>query len=227
MKKIFFIAGFLSVFVMLQAQSRVNRQLSTFDKVEVAGDVQLELTQCGKEDVTIVAREVSADEVITEISGRTLKIKLNPYKFSSKGEAKVYLNFNKLREIGVEAGAEANIRTRLKADYFKAEVSGGGSLGCDVDVNSLELRATQAAKLTVSGRAASLEAVANTGGEIKARELQCEDAVVKAHTGASIAISVSKSIEATAGTGGSVYYKGDPAKESTTNVMGGTITRER
>ena len=227
MKKLIFIGFLLSVPILSYAQSRINRQLATFDKVIVAGDIKLELTQCGKEDATIVAKEVSADEVTTEITGRTLKIKLNAYKFANKGEAKVYLNFNKIREISVEAGAEANIRTPVKADFFKAEVSGGGNLGCVVDVNSLELRATQAANLSITGKAASLEAVANTGGEIKATELVCEDAVVKAHTGGSIALSVTKSIDATAGTGGKVHYKGDPMKESTTNSMGGTISKER
>lgn len=228
MKKLISISCFLSLTVLSYAQSRINRQLATFDKVIVAGDIKLELTQCGKEDATIVAKEVSADEVTTEITGRTLKIKLNAYKFANKGEATVYLNFDKIREISVEAGAEANFRTLIKTDYFKAEVSGGGNLGCEVDVNALELRATQTATLNVSGQAASLEAVANTGGDIRAKELVCEDAVVKAHTGGSIAISVSRSIDATAGTGGKVAYKGnDLLKESTTNSMGGTISKER
>lgn len=227
MKKLIILGCFVSLSLASYPQSRINRQLSTFDKVIVAGDIKLELTQCGKEDATIVAKEVSAEEVTTEITGRTLKIKLNAYKFANKGKATVYLNFDKIREISVEAGAEANIRTLLKADYFKAEVSGGGSLSCDVDVNSLELRATQTATLNITGQAASLEAVANTGGDIKAKDLACEDVVVKAHTGGSIAVSVSKSIDATAGTGGKVYYKGDPLKESTTNSMGGTISKER
>ncbi len=227
MKKTFFAVVLIFTTFLSFSQARVNRDLSAFDKVIVAGDIKLELTQCGKEDAAIVVKEASPDEVITEITGRTLKIKFNAYKFSKKGEATVFLNFNKIREISVEAGAEATLRTTLKADFFKAEVSGGGVFSGDVNVNALELRAVQGAVLKVNGKAASVEGTANTGGEIRGKELECEDAVIKANTGGTVSVAVTKSIDATAGTGGTVYYKGNPLKESTSSNLGGTITHER
>jgi hypothetical protein len=224
---------FSSLFIVLllalqgQSQSRENISLRPFEKVQVSGNISVELVSAGKEEATLVTKGIDASRVSVNVEGRTLKIKLGAFEQTRDASIRVFVNYHKVREVGASSGASVTFRNRLEEDYMKITAGTGGSVNTEGSFRSLELKATGGSVITIEGRAGILEGVANTGGQIKASALICDEAVLKANTGGLIETTVMQSADASAGTGAEIILRGNPAKEKISSSLGGTITRIR
>lgn len=210
-----------------QSQSRENISLRPFEKVQVSGNISVELVSAGKEDATIVTKGIDADRVAVNVEGRTLKIKLSAFEKTREASIRIFVNYNRIREVSAASGAAITFRNRIEEDFMKITGSSGGSVYIEGSFRSLELKATGGAVITTEGTAGILEAVANTGGQIKAPGLICNEVILKANTGGVIETEARQSVDASAGTGAEIILRGNPSKEKTSSSLGGTITRVR
>ena len=67
------------------------------------------------------------------------------------------------------------------------------------------------------------EAKAATGGTLSAYQLDSEKTIIKANTGGSAKVIALDSIDASANTGGSIAYKGNPKKVRTKDGLSGSV----
>ncbi len=227
MRKSFLIFATLLVSLISAAQEDgrkiETRNVASFDKIRVSKGINVTLIEGESPQVEVHIKNADLSDVITESKKNilTLKMKTKIYKDVA---VQVFVTYQTLREISVGAGGSVDAKTTLFADQLSLDAGMDGSIELYVEVNALEASAS-AARITVSGTAKTVEAKATTGGKFEGADLETEKAYVKANTGGNVTVNVTQLLDASAGTGGTVEYTGNPPKVETKETLGGTVKK--
>lgn len=232
MKKttIFLLAMLVSASVF--AQKPQEYSFGEFKRVSIKGIMQVEMTQGESNKVTIEGDEEATSKVSVEVKGSSLNIRtnalsqLNQKHYDYERERKkiiVKITFTTMQELEVGRGAYVDVSSVVKANHFDLVASSGGIVKIEVDTPALVADVTQGGIINISGKAAYQDSRVNTGGELHAYKLESQDLTIKANTGGVAQVNTSKSIEARAGTGGEINYKGNPRQRDVSTSLGGEV----
>src|ERR1043165_7897608 len=96
----------ISPFVML-AQKNEVRSVSSFKGVKVSQAIDVYLKKGDKESVKVVASGVDLSDVVTEVEGTTLRVRMrdNIGGFFSKADVKAYFTYVNLERISASSAA--------------------------------------------------------------------------------------------------------------------------
>ncbi|MEZ4887014.1 MAG: head GIN domain-containing protein [Chitinophagales bacterium] len=214
------IALMLTFNVCLQAQAE---KVLSFDAVHVSGNVEVLLQQGSTESIDIEAQGVEDDKVVAEVQGGILKIHIKNIIYNKNKSARVVVNYRDLREIKGQAGARIYSRTAISGDNLEIKAGSGANIALEIWVDVVEGRAAEGGEIELTGEAHTLTAIASTGGLFYGYGLKAENVYAKTNTGGQVEVTANKRIEAKAGTGGNISFKGDPVQKETSTNFGGTI----
>lgn len=166
-----------------------TRDVSGFKAIEAGNAIVIQVA-AGKD----FAVKVEADDnllplIKTEVSGGELKI-FTEGKISTRNEIRVRVSMPELDGISL-SGASYGI------------VSG-------VNSNSLDLGASGASKITIEGRAQTIQAEASGASTIDAANLQTENANVEASGASNINVNTLNNLTAEASGASTIVYTGEP-----------------
>lgn len=214
------------------AQRMDTLALESFDEVEILGCFETEMIQSDKESIAfeIKDRAIRRDDIKIKVSGGKLKVALRVEGLFRNGDcdrAKVSLKifYKNFKEIETGVGAEVAVLSPIKTHSLGIDVHTGSRLKIAVEVKNVKISVNTGADLRISGQAEEQETSMNTGATFYAYDLQCKAAYIRANTGASAKINVSEYIEASAGTGGSILYRGSPQRQDIRTVLGGDVSQ--
>lgn len=209
-------------FGSVMAQNKVVREVSGFDNVRVSDHIKVTFKKGDKEKVTIVATGLGYDKIITETSGRQLKIRLKNGIFKD-ADVNVEVIYVKLRNI--EAANHATLRfvEAITGDELKLKATGGGTINIEVAVEALKASLSNGGRIEIKGTAKLQEVDVNMGAKYNAYELESTNGFVKSNTNAEAVVWVDERLEATAGSKATIKYKGKPAEVKTSSSLGGKI----
>lgn len=198
-----------------------TRKMGSFDRVKASKGVNVTLIEGSKESVEVRIRNGSLTDVVTELKSRQLNVKMKTKIY--KGMAvQVYVTYKTIREIEAGSGASIDAENTIYADKLKLRAGTDSNIQLDVDVNAIEVSGS-ASRTELSGTCKVQEVNIGTGGKYLSYPLESKEAVVKATLGSSIEISVDEKLTATAGSGGVVYYRGNPDKVEKKENTGGKV----
>ncbi|SMD39007.1 Putative auto-transporter adhesin, head GIN domain [Reichenbachiella faecimaris] len=220
--------AFLSITMVGMAQEKETRKLENFNSIEVAEAIELIITQGDKNEVVIEVDDIDLDEVITEIRGSELNIERDSRgrnNNNSRGEVVVRLTYKSIDEISVNSAASVFSKSKIKASDFEVNASSAGRIELELDVTDLEVNVSSAGSIELSGTCASMDLDASSAGKFEGYDLICGAIKADVSSGGSGEVSVSDRLEVDAGTGGSLYYKGDPDKVLADSNLGGRIQK--
>jgi len=218
MKKILFpaILLLLCLTTIVHAQS-----LPAFDRIVLTGNVSALLVEGDQENMEI---KNDADQIEFEVEGRALKItSKNLIKYNQQPTVKLIITYTKLREIKARAGASIYSQQTIEADALHLRFSSGSIGELTIESNSLLSSVSEGGSLELRGTTIFHKAKAVTGGSISAYDLDCQEVLVRANTGGSAKLVALDLINATAKTGGSISYRGNPKKVKEKDGLSGTI----
>ncbi|MEQ8472519.1 MAG: head GIN domain-containing protein [Marinoscillum sp.] len=244
MKNILFLALAGIITFSLTAQSGVERSLAPFTKVSSQEGIDVFLTKGTKESAKIDADGVDVDEVLTDISGGTLKIHLDGDNHRNV-DVKVYVTYVELSglsassassikvrdkvtakgDFDIKCSSAADIEIELSADELEVDVSSSGDVDLVVSVNRLELEVSSAGDIEIEGTAKYVDANASSSGDIDGYDLTCDEAELRASSGSSIKLTVNKKLDARASSGASIRYEGNPTQVNGDSSSGGSVRR--
>lgn len=208
-----------------------DRPVSSFTKLNVGGGIDVYLTQSNSEKLTIDAKSVDEDQVISEVKNGTLKLyverkKNSGWPFGRNNNVTAHLTFRQLKDINASEGAYVFSKGRLIFNDLDAKASGGANIVAELQADTLTLTLSDGAEAIVEGSAHTFDAMASAGATIKASKFVVENCTANASTGSKIDVSVSKKLSMNASLGSTIHYTGSANVLTRKETMGSTIKRK-
>jgi len=205
------------------AQEPETRGLREFDKISTYDGVSVQLVPSDKNEVIVSGS--SAKEVVTQVSGSTLKIKMN-FGNSFKGEDNhiVIYYSNELKEVKASEGSTITSNHIIKSkDELLIKAIEGAEIDLKVDVKNVTNRVATGGEIVLNGKNENLTVNIYTGGSFDGRKLKSKYGEVSITTGGKARIYVTDILDASVTMGGNIYYYGGTKTVNESISLGGSI----
>jgi hypothetical protein len=202
--------------VSASAYDIVDRHLSGFHAVDVAGSFDVRITQGSTESVKVQAPADMMDRVKTEVSGGVLKIynKHDTFHWGDLwGHHKkivVYVTAKNLDAVSVTGSGDVDFREGISANNLKLSVSGSGDMTGKVRAKTLESSLTGSGDMRLSGNAESSTVSVVGSGDYAAHNLSTVNTEVRVSGSGDASINASNRVDAAVNGSGDVHYTGRP-----------------
>lgn len=210
----------------LFAQEGETRSIDRFTELKVSEGIKL-IAKKGKENsITLDVYRIDAEDVITEVRGGRLSVRIaKGFRTSRSRRIAAVLTYTEdLESINVSTSAEVRIDGMLELDKLDVVASTSGTIDLKVAAKEIKLGVSTSGRIDIEGKAEELEVSASTGSVIYAYNLEVDEAYSRANTGADVRINATERLKASAGTGGTISYRGNPKTDVRTNT-GGSVRR--
>lgn len=207
----------------LSAQNKVVREIDAFDQVKVSDNLNVVFIKSDRENITIVAKGIGYDKIVTESSKRELKIRVKTGVYKDT-DVRVEVEYVKIRSIDASNKANVTFSEVLTGDELTLKATGGAVINVEVDVAALKASLSNGGRIEISGSADLQEVDANLGSKFNGYEFETENGFVKSNTNSDVVVWVTNKLEATAGSKAELKYKGKPAEVKSNTSLGGKIS---
>jgi hypothetical protein len=177
---------------------------TNFDRVDVSAGVETVVKQ-GAFDVQAEAlKGESFDNLIVEVSGKTLRISRKPQMFDMDS---------------------TRYRVTVSAPVFEAfEASSGSSLdGAGLSLSNISVDVSSGASVDLSGTCTAIDVDVSSGASFDGEGLQCDIAKVDASSGATVRAFARQSADGNASSGANVTFHGNPSQFREDSSSGGSV----
>jgi len=206
------------------SQNTEKRTLNNFTKIDVWGNIKIELQKGDTNTVIIDAKEVPLEEIVTEINNGVLKIKMRSNLFKET-EINLKLTCKEISEVKANASAELKFLDQLVGETIKIESIGGARVVLNVDLKNCDLTAYQGGQIDIKGKSDFSKIFANSGGMLSGTNLITREANIKLNTGGKAEITVTKKLVARVNTKSSLSYFGKPEIEEIKASLGASVSK--
>lgn len=214
--------GFIISFSFAQ-QSEV-RSVGSFTGVKAAEAIDVYLRKGDKESLRVETTDMRLSDVLTEVSGSYLKIHMRDGGHR-KGNVKVYVTYVSINKVSASSASNVFSEGTIHSGSLDVSVSSAASVELAVEAESSMVEASSAGDVVLEGKVKQLEVEASSAGEIDAYGLESEMVRAGASSAGSIKVNVTKQLDAHASSGGSIRYRGAPARTNTDSSSGGSVKK--
>ncbi len=208
----------------LSAQEIEVRKVGSFKGVKSSQAIDVYLKKGDKEEVKVETSGIKLSEVITEVSGGTLRIHLDHGSYR-KINVKVYVTYLTLEKISASSASNIFSEGVIKSPSMDVSASSAGSVEISIESQRVSVGASSAGNIQLEGKAANLEAEASSAGDVDAYNLESEVVNARASSAGSLKIMATKELDAHASSGGSIRYRGNPSRTNTGSSSGGSVKK--
>jgi hypothetical protein len=212
------------------AQTKQKRSVGDFSGISSATGIHVEISQGNENAVVVMASDDAyIDRMKTEVDNNgVLKIFMentNRKGWNNKYRVKLYayITYKSIDKLMASSGASLQAINTVKAPTLKIDVSSGASLEATIQTTESELTMSSGAVAKLKGTSESIRINASSGSNLKAIDLNTALCTVLATSGAEIKLAVRNKIFATASSGASIKYKGNPSIEQKSMNSGGEL----
>lgn len=193
----------------------------TFDRMVISGNFDVTLSQSEKEQIEIVADKNFVHLLGVIVENGMLSISCpNPFHTF---KAHINISYRELGEIHLSAGTQLECKDYLEAPSFKMSSTAGTSSTIHGRFDTLYCTLSAGTMMSLKGSATHAKFDLSAGTRLDAFEFLTDTCTIKAHAGSSVEISVSSFLDAEAGSGSSITYKGQPETVKQNTSSGGAI----
>ena len=219
MKKIFLSASlFLSgIFAFAQNGKVINdknaekRNVSGFHAVSISNGIDLYISQ-GDEAVAVSASDIDyRNRIKTEVENGVLKIYIENHGLhwnSDNKKMKVYVSCKDIDRLHASGGSDVFVEGTIKGSNLDIMLSGGSDLTGRIDVSDLSLNQSGGSDASVSGTVVNLKVHSSGGSDFHGYDLSSDNCTIDASGGSDAEVTVNKQLDADAGGGSDIHYKG-------------------
>jgi len=219
----FIIAIMILSSISVFAQNKVVREIAPFDQVKASDDLKITFKKADKEKITIIAKGIGYDKIVTESSGRELKIKVKT-GIHKDTDVQIEVEYVALRSVDASNKVDIKFNEPLTGGELSLKSSGSAVINVEVEISALKASLSNGGRIEISGKADLQEVDANLGSKYNAYEFETENGYVKSNTNSDVVVWVKNILEATAGSKAELKYRGKPAEVKSNSSLGGKIS---
>lgn len=188
------------------------RETASFTSVSVSSAIKLVLTQGTPYEVMVKADDNLLPYVLTQVSGNTLKIGVEPMT-SLRGykEIVVYVTAPTFEKISCSGAAEVEATGMLADESLAIKCSGAGSVRLKLETASLEVNASGASDVRLEGNTRFLKADISGASDMKSFDLNSQVAEVSLSGASDMQITVASQVTGKASGASSLKVAGGAA----------------
>ncbi|MBT0811090.1 DUF2807 domain-containing protein [Litoribacter ruber] len=228
MKKITLLL-FCAILASVQAMAQTSedtRKLQGFNSVKISNAIEAELEKGDRNEIHILASGVDLDKVETNVSDRTLEVKLGRGNFRSTS-VKVKITYTDLDQVEASSSSRVFVKDPMDAKNIRITAATSSYVEARVNAQYLKLDAASNAKIYVRGTAENLDLRSVTSGDINAKDLEVQHAEVFANTAGKAEFVVKESLKGSAATGAKIIYHGDPRQLEVKENTAGSFSQKK
>lgn len=199
---------------------------SSFMGIEAGTSIKVELTQSSQTSVRVEAEENILPHVVTEVSGRELRIHFaKGVSIKANKTVTVYVTMPKL--ISIKAGSASSVTTTSAFKGTDLRIDCGSSAQIEVGFNgaTVHAEAGSAGRVELSGSTNNVRLEASSAGVIDASNLKAQTARAEANSAGSLSVYASERIDAAASSAGNIRYSGNPEKVVVDTSSAGRVSK--
>jgi hypothetical protein len=214
--------------MLLMAQETNNpnlkvetRFMGPFNSIRTANGINVTLIAGDKESIEIRVENGLTENVITQLEGKTLVLKMKT-KIYKGMKMMAYVTYRQVDELVAGSGSSIESEEEITTSQLKLNAATDAVIDIAINVDKVDAYLV-ASQIILSGKATHQSINANTAARFNSEDLLGNDANVKVTTGASATVKVINKLVATAGSGGKVYYFGEPKQIEKSETLGGKV----
>ena len=201
-----------------------DREIGHFTAISAGTGLNVFVVQGDKEAVTVETDENLQDNIITEVRGDKLVVKVEDRIRRAKAMS-VYITLVDVNEIHISSGCDFETKSAIKVKDLDIEVSSGADADLDIHADKLSCSVSSGADADLWGTANYFYAKASSGSDLDAHELSAKICKARASSGGDVSVNASEEIDASASSGGDITYYGKPTKVDVNTSSGGDVNR--
>ena len=214
-KKIF---PLLMILVLLMAAlvpafaAKEERKISHFTKLEVSSAFKVVLTQGKTEKLVIDAGDVDMKQIITEVKGGKLNIRLKNATFDRRFSGiTIYLTFNTLTYISVSGAVQLKGTNEMSFNDLEIEGSGASSISLNIAAKKLSCDLSGASTATLAGQTTKFDVEVSGASKLDAVSMKSKVCNVDVSGASTAKVNASEKLKVDGSGASSVRYSGNPA----------------
>lgn len=208
-----------------------DRPVSGFTGLSVSNGIVVYLTQGNAEKLTLEAKGVDEDQVMSEIRNGTLKLYIERKGFGGwawgrNTSVKAYVTFRQLKTIRAGGGANVFGQGRLSFNDLSLDASGGSNMKLTFEAHDLHATASGGADALLEGVARLFNANGSGGSNLDARKLIAESCYATSSGGSDVYVNARNELKMKASGGSDIYYYGSANVVARSESGGSDIIRK-
>jgi hypothetical protein len=206
------------VFTGLQVRAdEQTRKVDPFTEISLRIGAKVHLEQGAKQNLEIVAKPSTLDEIITEVKDGKLIIRFPNKDFFWKtfqpGEITIYITTPEINGLGISGSGDIIAEDNIKTKTLDMAVSGSGNIKLsELTAERVKAAISGSGDIVLAGTTAAQDlSIAISGsGNLKGMNYSAEDVSVKIAGSGNVEIEAQKNLFVRLAGSGNVNYKGSP-----------------
>ena len=155
-----------------------DRALASFDKINLAGSIDIIIDQNGKESATVETDENLQEYIITEIKDGALNIHEKEHYDLKSTKLIVHLSCSKLKAISSGGSGDVKTASTITGDDFAISHGGSGDFNLNFAVKKLKISTAGSGDYVLKGTADEFNLSSAGSGDVNAKEMACTTAKI-------------------------------------------------
>lgn len=150
---------------------------------------------------------------------------LESIKASSTATIKIE-NGNKTSDLDLAVSSSGSISGSFECSNAVIEASSSGDLAATINAVTVDLKSSSSSDVVLSGKAKNITINASSSADCKLKDLEAEEAIIKASSSANVVVTVTKAINATASSSAAISFYGNPSQIEKAESSSGSISNK-
>lgn len=218
---LFILAG-----IQVQAEEQ-TRKVESFSSISLRIGASVHLEQGEKQNLEIVAKSSTLEEIITEVKDGELIIRFPNKNFFwssfKPGEITIYITTPEISGLVVSGSGDIIAENAIKTKKLDLGLSGSGNIKLsDLSAEQVKSTISGSGNIHLAGKTAAQDlSVAISGsGSVKALDYNADDVTVRISGSGNVGIQANKNLFVRVSGSGNVNYKGKPLVDSAISGSG-------
>ena len=208
--------AFILTGIQVQAEEQ-NRKVDPFTEISLRIGAKVHLEQGAKQNLEIVAKSSTLDEIVTEVKDGKLIIRFPNkdyfWKTFQPGEITIYITTPEINCLGVSGSGDIIAENDIKTKILDLGVSGSGNIRLsELSAERVKAAISGSGDIVLASKVAAQDlSVAISGsGNFRGFDFSADDVSVKIAGSGNVDVEANKNLYVRLAGSGNVTYKGKP-----------------